>query len=103
MPGSEAADGESKAAVLHVALVFDQAVGNYVPALLHCFLLSSWQGTCTDTQGNKLRVVKSSVQTWQLSFSAVTPSEHSHVPNTWPFAACEPAPFCINCGITYPD
>jgi hypothetical protein len=71
LPGNKAADAAAEVATLHRTLVSDRTLGSDVHTFLHCTILSSWQDECNNAQGNKLHVVKSSVQVWQSSFSVV--------------------------------
>jgi hypothetical protein len=66
IPGNEAADAAAKSAALHGSLASDRALGSDVSAFLHRAVISSWQDDWTNTQGNKFRAVKPSVQVWTL-------------------------------------
>jgi hypothetical protein len=75
LPGNEAADVAAKVAALHRMLVSDRALCSDVYTFLHCTILSSWQDKWDNAQGNKLRMLKPSVQVWLSSFSAIRKEE----------------------------
>jgi hypothetical protein len=65
----------AKAATLHRPLASDQALSSDVHAFLHHAVRFLWQDEWTNTQGNKLQVVKPSVQVWHSSFSFIRKEE----------------------------
>jgi hypothetical protein len=73
LPDNEAADAASK----HGTLVSDRTLGSDVHTFLHRAILSLWQDEWDNAQGNKLCMVKPSVQVWQSSFSIVRKEEVS--------------------------
>jgi hypothetical protein len=106
LPGNEAADAAAKSAALHGPLASDRAFGSDVSAFLHRAVISSWQDKWTNTQGNKLRAVKSSVRV-RNSFSFIRRDEviltrlrigHSRLTNGHLLRGV-PAPFCFNCDV----
>jgi hypothetical protein len=79
----------AKAAAMHGPLVSDRALGTEVSACLRRAVLSSWQVEWDSALGNKLCIVKPSVQEWQSSFRVVRRDEFtlthlrmSHTPGT---------------------
>jgi hypothetical protein len=64
-----------------------------------------WEDEWTNTQGNKLLIVKPSMQTWHSCFSAVRKEEVvclwiGHTRLTHGNLLCDkPAPYCFNCDV----
>jgi hypothetical protein len=91
LPGNEVADAAAKTATLHGFIIFDTALGSDVHTFLHRALLSSWQDEWSDIQGDKLCMVKPSMQSWYSSFSAMRNEavmlSHLRIGHTWCFAA----------------
>jgi hypothetical protein len=62
LPVNETTSAAAKSATLHGALAFDRTLGSDISAFLHRGILSLWQDEWANTQGNRLRMVKPSVQ-----------------------------------------
>jgi hypothetical protein len=75
LPGSEATVKAAKAADMHGPLVSDKALGTGICACRRRVILFSWQAEWDRAVGNKLHMVKPSVQEWQSSFRAVRKDE----------------------------
>jgi hypothetical protein len=71
LPGNEAAD----VAAMKGPLVSDRALGTNIFSCVFRAVLSSWQAEWDIALGNKLLVVKPSVQEWQGSFKTVLGEE----------------------------
>jgi hypothetical protein len=101
--GNEAANAAAKVATLHGTLASDRALGSYVCTFLYRAVLSAWQGEWANTQGNKLCMVKPSMQVWRSSIRKenVTLTRlwigHMHLTH-FHLLHGEPAPLCITCG-----
>jgi hypothetical protein len=73
--GKDATDASARAAAVHGPLVSDRALGTDVCSCLCHAILSSWQADWDNALGNRLRMVKPSVQEWQSAFRALRTDE----------------------------
>jgi len=95
LPYNEAADAATKVTALHGNLISDGALSSDICTSLQHVVLSSCQDKWTNTQGNKLRLVKPIragvaflLQRYQEGGDhSHMATNQSHMPNTWSFVA----------------
>jgi hypothetical protein len=99
LPVNEPANAAAKVATVRGQLVSDRALGTGVCTCLLGTILSWWQTEWDSALGNKLRMVKSSVQEWQSSFRSVLKDlvTLTHLTQGH-WLRGEPAPVCTQCG-----